>query len=265
MRKLLSGATVLGLVVALGLLALPAMAHNFGGDGDCDGWTLQLDGTWNALEIFVDGQSVGLDQTIIIPDSSSDEERSFVVVWDKAPAGPSRHDVTVQHKLERVLDCEEEPTSQEVQIRGFCLVDQSGTARALFDAEGRPGATFIVNGAAVGSFASGQEAEFGTNTWTAIAGEGFVIDGESSGEFVIEDCSPTTTTAPPETTTTIGTSPTTVATPETPTTLAASPTTLVLETLPFTGPADAPAPLLISAVSLILLGLGALVRGRTTD
>lgn len=44
MNKRIAGATIVGLLVVG--LALPALAHNFQGEGDCDGWTLYLDGTW---------------------------------------------------------------------------------------------------------------------------------------------------------------------------------------------------------------------------
>lgn len=113
MRKLI----VLGLVVVGMLAALPAQAHDWNGSGDCEGWTLNLDGTWNAVEIFVDGVSVGLNLTPTIPDASDATSRTFEVRWDKAPAGPSRSDVSVSHTLERDGNCTppttipEEPTT----------------------------------------------------------------------------------------------------------------------------------------------------------
>lgn len=95
-----------GLVLTVGVLvggfALPAWAHNFAGSGDCDGWTLNLDGDWGAVEIRVDGVSVGLAQQVFIPDTSDTTSRTFVVVWDK-PRGQS--DVTVTHTLQRQGNC----------------------------------------------------------------------------------------------------------------------------------------------------------------
>lgn len=90
--------TLIGVTVAMVVgLSLTALAHNFEGYGDCDGWTLQLNGDFGATEIFVDEVSVGLAQTIPVPDDSDDTERTFVVRWDKA------QDVIVTHELERDL------------------------------------------------------------------------------------------------------------------------------------------------------------------
>lgn len=103
MRRVLMLIPLVGALV-FGVM-LTAQAHNWNGSGDCEGWTLNLDGQWNALEIFVDGQSAGLDLTPTVADDSDTTSRTFVVTWDKAPAGLSPSDVTVSHTLERSGDC----------------------------------------------------------------------------------------------------------------------------------------------------------------
>lgn len=91
------------------MLALPALAHNFTGGGDCDSWNLVLDGTWNAHTIYVDGLSIGLAQTYEVADTSTAESREFTLLWDKpAPLV----DVTVTNTLTRDLgNCIPVPTS----------------------------------------------------------------------------------------------------------------------------------------------------------
>jgi len=106
MRRRISGATILGLVTALLMVALPASAHSFQGEGDCTGWTLHLDGTWQAYDITVDGVSIGLEQNPQIADGSDSTSRTFTVRWWKT--GP---DVTRTVTVERVLECEQETTT----------------------------------------------------------------------------------------------------------------------------------------------------------
>lgn len=90
---LLCGAAVLG-------IASPASAHDFNGGGDCDSWTLQLDGLYGAHTIYIDGVAQStVKATYVIPDGSDDESRSFTVKWDK----PS-DDVTRTHTLSRDTD-----------------------------------------------------------------------------------------------------------------------------------------------------------------
>lgn len=242
MKKLLAGLPIVGLLV-IGL-ALPAVAHSFQGEGDCDGWTLYLDGTWNAYDITVDGVSIGLDQVVTIPDTSDNEERTFVVRWWKE--GP---DVTRTVTVTRVLDC---LTEQPISIGGDCLIDQAGVARAIYSAEGRPGAEFTVNGVNIGGAIAGGIGVFGENTWSVTAIEGYEIVGPSEGSFVIEDCTPATTTTTQPTTTTVPEATTSTPT-TTPTTVATTaPEEAPPVELPFTG---------IDRGQLIALGSSGLVLG----
>lgn len=87
-------------------LALPALAHSFSGGGDCEGWTLHLDGLWGAHDVKVDGVSVGLVLTVQVPDTSDDEAREFTVRWIKQ--GP---DFELTRTIHRQLDCEQETTT----------------------------------------------------------------------------------------------------------------------------------------------------------
>lgn len=79
MRRL----TVAAIFAALMLVALPASAHAWQGTGDCDGWTLTLDGLWGATRIEVDGLDYGRQTTITIPDTSDATSRRFEVRWVK--------------------------------------------------------------------------------------------------------------------------------------------------------------------------------------
>ena len=75
--------TVAMIFAALMLAALPASAHAWSGVGDCDGWTLTLDGLWGAQRIEVDGVDYGRQTTITIPDTSGATSRTFSVRWVK--------------------------------------------------------------------------------------------------------------------------------------------------------------------------------------
>lgn len=94
--KRITTALIVGALLVTG--ALPALAHSFSGTGDCDGWTLKLDGLWGATRIEVDGQSYGTQRTITIPDSSTATRRTFEVRWVKQ--GP---DTVIEKKVRRDL------------------------------------------------------------------------------------------------------------------------------------------------------------------
>lgn len=97
---LLSGAALLGTIS-------PAAAHDFTGKGDCDSWTLVLDGTYGAHTILINGTArAEVKLTYKIADTSDDESRTFTVKWDK------RHgDVTKEHTLKRDTDGCTPPTT----------------------------------------------------------------------------------------------------------------------------------------------------------
>lgn len=155
------------------------------------------------------------------------------------------------------IDEEPEPEliKQEIFVLFECLVRQ-GVGLPLFSVEGRLGAEFIVNGINVGGTGSGQAAQFGLNTWQAIALDGYVVVGETSGEEIIEDCTPATTT----TTTTTNTQPDPLPNlvvdppmdPTIPPTTPSTPTTL--SELPFTGPVENLALVGLSGLAVLLLG-----------
>jgi hypothetical protein len=90
---LLSGAALWG---ATGI----ASAHDFNGGGDCDSWSLVLDGTYGAHHILIDGVAQSSVKTSYeITDKSTAESRSFTVKWDK-----DSDDVTKTHTLSRDTD-----------------------------------------------------------------------------------------------------------------------------------------------------------------
>lgn len=87
---LLSGAALIGMSSA-------ASAHDFNGGGDCDSWTLSLDGTYGAHAILIDGVAQPtVSTTYTISDGSDDATRTFTVKWDK-----DSDDVTKSHTLSR--------------------------------------------------------------------------------------------------------------------------------------------------------------------
>lgn len=97
---LLTGAAVWGTVGT-------ASAHDFNGGGDCDSWTLVLDGTYGAHTIYIDSVAQSSVKTsYTISDGSDDEYRSFTVKWDKAS-----NDVTKTHTLSRDTDGCNPPTT----------------------------------------------------------------------------------------------------------------------------------------------------------
>lgn len=98
---LLSGAALIGATGVAG-------AHDFGGGGDCDSWTVHLDGTYGAHTILIDGVAQSSVKTdYVISDGSDDESRTFTVKWDK-----SRDDVTKTHTLKRDTDGCTPPTTE---------------------------------------------------------------------------------------------------------------------------------------------------------
>jgi hypothetical protein len=213
-------------------LALTAQAHNFNGSGDCDGWTLQLDGDFGATEIYVDGQPVGLGLTYTFPDTSDAETRSFTVLWDKP-----RNDVTVTHVLERVLDCT--PEEQPPTVTATCELI------TIDAAEGVEWAVQIADG-----YVDGE----GTDSFTGLPGQPWAVfyNDQTIASGVFEACTTTTTEAStttsttqpePSTTTTTTTGTTETTTPSessTSTTTPVSTTTAPTGTstptvLPFTG------------------------------
>jgi hypothetical protein len=228
LRRLLS-ITTLALLLVFGL-ALTAQAHNFNGSGDCDGWTLQLDGDFGATEIYVDGNPVGLGLTYNFPDTSDAETREFTVVWQKP--GP---DVTVTHVLERVLDCTPVLPPTVTATCELITIDA---------AEGVEWAVQIADG-----YVDGE----GTDSFTGLPGQPWAVfyNDQTIASGVFEACTTTTSTVgeQPSTTTTLPTTttsenPTTTSSePETtttnpaPTTTAPTGTTTPTE-LPFTGIED---------------------------
>lgn len=85
---------------------------------------------------------------------------------------------------------EETVIEQVIQIEGKCIPDQTGQSRAIYNAEGRPGAVFTVNGVNIGGALAGGKGIFGENTWSVAALDGYEIVGPTEGSFVIEDCTP---------------------------------------------------------------------------
>jgi len=101
MRKTLAGITVGGM--AFGTIWMGVAApHDFNGGGDCDSYTIVLDGTYEAHTILIDGVAQAeVKLTYDIPDTSDNEERSFTVKWDK-----TSNDIIKTHTLERdTSDC----------------------------------------------------------------------------------------------------------------------------------------------------------------
>jgi len=161
-----------------------------------------------------------------------------------------------------------------VFVEGYCIVDQQGVGQALVDFGPTGAATFTINGVVQGVNGFGQPAQFGVNTWSAVALPGFVLIGVTEGTFTIEPCTeeetttttsttqPTTTTTDPTTTTTAPTTTTewTFPPPNDSTFPSTVPTTEPLEVLPFTGIED----LWLAGVALAMLGAGAKLafRGR---
>lgn len=157
---------------------------------------------------------------------------------------------------------------QTIQIVGRCILDQAGVARAVYDAEGRPGAEFTVNGVNIGGNVSGGVGVFGVNTWSVTALEGYKIVEDTSGSFVIEDCTPATTTTteavcdpqaqpscePESTTTTTIIDTSTSISPTTTLDPGSGDTTTPNPTLPFTGPEQDGKTLIVSALALLVLG-----------
>jgi hypothetical protein len=95
---------VLGLTAGLMAVTITsASAHDFNGTKSCDAahgaeWVLQLDGTYGAHTIVIDGvEQVEVKTSYHVPDASGDTERTFTVTWDK-----DSDDVTQTHTLEGV-------------------------------------------------------------------------------------------------------------------------------------------------------------------
>jgi hypothetical protein len=191
-------------------LALTAQAHNFNGSGDCDGWTLQLDGDFGATEIYVDGNPVGLGLTYNFPDTSDNETRSFTVLWDKP-----RNDVTVTHVLERVLDCTPEELPPTVTATCELITIDA--------AEGVEWAVQIGDG-----YVDGE----GTDSFTGLPGQPWAVfyNDQTIASGVFEAC--TTTTTGPSSTSSTSTSIPESSTTTTPTTTSEPPDTTTSTTQP---------------------------------
>lgn len=284
MRRLRAVLTAGAVVIAVGVLPLTALAnHPATSDSGTDvPWSndMNQESFWEGYfggpgldvectQFLNHGGQIPASYEAAVVKSGSD----WVRVYTDPPAqllGPPNPNA--QHPNRRheppfswVMKCdieesEEQPIEQEVFAVFECVVRQ-GVGLPLFTVEGRPGAEFIVNGVNVGGAGYGQPAQFGLNTWQAIALDGYVIVGESSGEAVIEDCTPAATTT--TTTTTPVTEVTEPTTPPPTQTVAAPPTTVEvteptapptsLVELPFTGPDD----------RLIGVGFAALALGAT--
>lgn len=253
MRKPLARGTVAILVTALVLLFAPtALAHNFTGSGDCDGWTLVLDGDFGATEIYVDDEPVGLALTYHFPDTSSDESRTFVVSWDKP-----NNDVTVPHTLTRELNCEQ-PLIVSATCDTVTIDAAEGVQWAIQIGEG------FVGGEGTDSFI-GQPGD----SWAVYYNNQVIKNG------VFEVCgsseTTTTTTVPIDTTTTTVTEESTTTTVITPTTTVTTPSTTLpitrttipeLTELPFTGPVTPAQALFGLGLGLVLTGLVLVVARR---
>jgi hypothetical protein len=121
MKKLMAGVAAFAAITMLTMVQ-PAAAHDFDGGGDCDGWTLELDGTYGAHHIYIDGVAQAtVKLTYTIPDGSDDESRSFTVKWDK-----DSNDVTKTHTLERDTDkcgpppCEDDEVGEPGDCKPEC-------------------------------------------------------------------------------------------------------------------------------------------------
>lgn len=166
------------------------------------------------------------------------------------------------------------PGQVTVQIEGYCVVDQDGVGLAYMDFAPTQAAIFTINGVVYdGPPSFGINAQFGVNTWSAVARDGFTLTGETSGTFTIDECGvpgtttttvPTTTTDPttstPDATLTIPPDQGTPGTSGTPTTAR----TATAETLPFTGPGTL-GPLALVAGSLLTLGATLVAGFRRRD
>jgi hypothetical protein len=155
------------------------------------------------------------------------------------------------------------------------IVPAGGATVTVFDSNGD--VIWIVTGGG-----SSTVLLAGDYTWEAVAEEGYVLEGEGSGGFTVEDCTPPSTTTTTEPTTTTTTRPTTTTTyPTTTTTTQATTTTVGAEvlgvqvesttttaaaapaTLPFTGVSSGA--LAGLAVSVMAAGLLLVAAARRSD
>lgn len=252
MKRLRSGIAMLGLVAGLVMVFAPTAVATEGNCQTFSNHSGRVPGSYDYAEFYEDGQLVAVVET--------NGEDIFV-----NPAG-----FDAGSKWDQVRKCHTtDLIDQPVQIAGDCIIDQAGVARATYSAEGRPGAVFTVNGVDIGGAVAGGTGVFGVNTWSVVALEGYVIEGPTEGSFVIEDCTPTTTTTttPEATTTTVPvtttTGPTVTTVPDT-TTVTTIADTPQLRQLPVTGPVHVAVGVVV-ALALIGTGLYAVLGPKDDE
>lgn len=235
MKRLTLASLVLALTVGL---ALPALAHDFTGEGDCTGWTLQLDGTYGAHTILINGQAQSEVATeyFVGDNRPGVTSRTFTVTWDK-----DQGDVTRQVTLERDLSrCVDFTYSSECGEISTSLTNETALSYAVAIEEGA--ATYDLGNAVFGSAQFAEDYNGGSVDVSlyVVGAEADFVTGRGIPNFWEQSAVQVTVTTdcvPPETTpTTVPEEPTTTTLPEEePTTTTTVPEVTIPELPTFTG------------------------------
>lgn len=130
-----AGLATAALLVGLIAVSVPAGASESSVTGDCDGWTVHLDGTWGAYWITIDGVTIygapggqgsdgqGTPIDYFVADTSDTTTRTFEVVWYNHTTGVTTHNPTGT----RDVDCDPPDTSVPEDTTSTTVDDTTST------------------------------------------------------------------------------------------------------------------------------------------